>query len=102
MCASGDIFLVKLYKIISYIEGVKTYIDDALVVSKEIFLFNIEQLSIVFSTLRDAGFKADSNMCSLGLKEIPYLGYVITWWGIKPDPNKLQGIMDLRQPTIIT
>ena len=31
----------------------------------------------------------------MGLKEIPYLGYVITREGIKPDPKKVQGIMDL-------
>ena len=34
--------------------------------------------------------------------EIPYLGYVITRKGIKPDPNKVQGIMDLKQPDTTT
>ena len=35
MCASGDIFQAKLDKLISDIEGVKTYIDDILVLSKD-------------------------------------------------------------------
>ena len=35
--------------------------------------------------------------CSFGLKEITYLGYVITREGIKPDPKKVIGIMDLRR-----
>ena len=34
-------------------------------------------------------------MCSFGSKYIPYLGYVTTREGIKPDPKKVQGIMDL-------
>ena len=34
MCASGDIFQVKLDKLSSDIKGVKTYIDDILVLGK--------------------------------------------------------------------
>ena len=34
--------------------------------------------------------------------DIPYLGYVITWYGIKPDPKKVLGIMDLRLPNTTT
>ena len=38
----------------------------------------------------------------LGLKDIPYLGYIITWEGIKTDPKKLQGIIDIARPTTTT
>ena len=38
----------------------------------------------------------------LGLKKIPYLGCVITQEGIKSDTKKVQGIMDLGQPTTTT
>ena len=37
-----------------------------------------------------------------GLKDIPYLVYVITREDIEPYPNKLQGIMDLRRPATPT
>ena len=40
--------------------------------------------------------------CSFGLKEIIYLGYVITTEGIKPETNKLQGIMYLGRPDTTT
>ena len=36
--------------------------------------------------------------CSFGLKEIPYLGYIISMDGVKPDPKKIQSIMDLTKP----
>ena len=39
---------------------------------------------------------------SFWLKEIPYLGYIITREGIKPDPKKFQGIIDLGLPTTST
>ena len=37
-----------------------------------------------------------------GLKDIPYLGYVTTREVIKPDSNKVQGIMDIGQPATTT
>ena len=43
--------------------------------------------------------KVNALQYSFGLKEIPYLGYVIKWEGIKPNPKKVHGIMDLKQPT---
>ena len=49
-----------------------------------------------------AGLKVNYPKCSFGLKESPYLGYVITREGIKPDPKKVQGIMDLGQPSTTT
>ena len=49
-----------------------------------------------------SGLKVNATKCSLGLNYIPYLGYLITQQGIKPDPEKVQGIRDLRIPTTTT
>ena len=62
----------------------------------------MEQLRIIFSRLRVEGLKYNAPKCSFGLNYIPYLGYAITREGIKTDPMKSQGIMDLGQPTITT
>ena len=37
MCPSGDIFQAKVDKLLGDIQGVKTYIDDILVLSKDSF-----------------------------------------------------------------
>ena len=37
MCASWDIFQAKVYKLLGDIEGVKTHIDDIIVLSKDRF-----------------------------------------------------------------
>ena len=49
-----------------------------------------------------AGLNINTLKCILGLKDIPYLGYLITRKGVKPGPNKLQGVIDLGQPTTMT
>ena len=56
-------------------------------------------MRIIFGRLRDAGLKVNAPKCSFWLTDIPYLGYVITREGIKPDPNKVQGIIDLGRPS---
>ena len=98
MCASVYIFQAKVDNLLSDIEGVKTYIDDILVLNQVCFINNVEQLRMIFVRLRAAGLKFNSPKCSFWLKEIPYLGYVITREGIKPNLKKVQGIMDIGQP----
>ena len=95
MCASGDIFQAKVDKLLGYIKGVKTYIDGILILGKDIFENHIEQLIMIFGRLRASGLKINAHRCSFGLKDIPYLGYAITRESIKPEPKKVQGIMDL-------
>ena len=77
-CASGDIFQARVDELLGDIEGVKTYIDDTLVLSRDLFKNHIDQLKMIFDRLRDAGLKDNSPKCIFRLKEIPYLGYVIT------------------------
>ena len=77
MCASGDILQSKVYRILGYIEVVKTYIVDIFVLSKERFFKYKEQLRIIFSGLRAEGFIVNAIKYSFGLKYITHLGYVI-------------------------
>ena len=102
MCASGDIIKAKVDKLLGDIEGVKHYIYDIIVLSKDCFKNHIDQLRIIFGILRATVLKVNYPMCSFGLKEITYLGYVITREGIKPYQKKLQGIMDIMRPATTT
>ena len=86
-------------KLPSDIEGIKTFTDDILVLIKDFFTNHIKQLMIIFGRLRAAGFKVNAPKFSFGLKDIPYLGYVITRGVIKTDLDKVKGIMDLVRPT---
>ena len=102
MYASGDIFKAKAGKLIGDIEGVKACIYGILVLIRESYSNNMENMKVIFAGLRDAGLKVNEPKCSYVLKEITYLGYVITRYGIKYNPRKVQGIMDLRRPITTT
>ena len=101
LCVSGDIFQTKVNELLGDIEGFKEYIDDILVLHKGTFAQHIKQLKVMFQRFCSAGLKVNEK-CSFGLKETPYLCYIITRKGIKPDPKKIQGIMDLKRPTTTT
>ena len=98
MCASVDIFQDKVDRLLGGIKGVKTYIDPILVLSKDCFRKHIEQPIMMFGRLRAAGLKVNAPKCSFWLNDIPYLGCVITREGIKPEPKKVQCIMDIWRP----
>ena len=61
------------------IEGIKRSIYDILVLIKDSLYKHIEKPRIIFGILRAAGLKVNDLRCNFGLKEIPYLGYLITW-----------------------
>ena len=98
----GDVFQAKVDKPRGDINVFKTYIYYILVLSKDIFSNHIEQFRNVFGRLRTVGLKGNAPKCSFLIKDIPYLVYLVTREGIKPDQKKVQEIMDLGQPTTNT
>ena len=98
MVVSGDVFQSKIYDLIGDIEGVHTYIDDILCIGTGSFDEHLEQLEKIFHRFQNAGLKVNAPKCSFRLQEIPYLGYIISKDGLRPDPKKVQGIVDLHKP----
>ena len=58
-------------ELLGEIKGLKTYIDDILVVSKDIFEKHIDQLRLKFDRLRATGLKVNAPKYSYGLNETP-------------------------------
>ena len=49
----------------------------------------------MFVRLCNSILEVNTKKYSFWLKYINYLGYIITWGDIKPDPKKFQGIINL-------
>jgi Reverse transcriptase (RNA-dependent DNA polymerase). len=54
MCCSGDVFQGKVDQLLCDIKGVKTYINDILVISKGSFNDHLKQLDTCFKRIREA------------------------------------------------
>ena len=102
LCASGDIFQYKVDMLLGDIEGVHMYIHDILILGKGSLYQHIDQTIVIFDRLHATGLKENDTKCRFWLNMITYLGHIIKREGIKPNPKKVQGIMDLRRSTKMT
>ena len=98
---STDIFQEKMSNLMAGLEFVSTYIDDLLIISKEIFEGHLCQLQVVLYRLRRVRLKVNVEKSSFFSPEIEFLGYMLTKDGIKPVQKKVQAVLDLQPPTTL-
>ena len=68
------------------------FIDDILVYSKD--AQNHEQhLRIVLQILREKQLFAKLSKCDFWLKEVPFLGHIVSVEGIRVDPTKIEAVV---------
>nr|XP_051212763.1 uncharacterized protein LOC127330668 [Lolium perenne] len=77
---------------------VVVFIDDILIYSKNEEEHD-EHLQIVLGTLREQQLYANFSKCEFWLKEVGFLGHVISAGGVSVDPSKIQSIMEKKAPT---
>ncbi|GFW26812.1 transposon Tf2-9 polyprotein [Trichonephila clavipes] len=76
------------------------YLDDILCYSE-----NAEEhrshLRTIFQRLSSYGLKLNISKCVFGVTELIFLGHLITPDGIKPLPDKVQAVLDCKQPETV-
>lgn len=75
------------------------YIDDIIIFSVT-YGQHLQDLRGVFERLRNAGLKCKLKKCHLAQSEVVFLGHVISAAGVKPNPMKIQAIMDFLKPDV--
>ncbi|KAA3466335.1 DNA/RNA polymerase superfamily protein [Gossypium australe] len=76
---------------------VVVFIDDILIYSRDESEHN-EHLRIVLQTLRDKQLFAKFSKYEFWLKEVEFLGHIISADGIRVDPSKISAIADWKTP----
>ena len=97
-----DIFQDRMCQLFEDLESVRAFMDDLLVVSRGTYEEHLQELAIVMKRLAKAGLKCKIDKCLFCEPEIEYLGYIITKEGVKPQPKKVQAIIDMQRPTTKT
>jgi hypothetical protein len=80
---------------------VMVFIDDILVYSKSMEEHE-NHLQIVLQQLREHQLYAKFNRCEFWIKEVPFLGHVISPEGIMVDPSKVKEVLEWKPPTTVS
>jgi hypothetical protein len=80
---------------------VVVFIDDILIYSKSEEEY-AQHLWVILQQLRDHQLYAKFSKCAFWLKEVPFLGHVISAEGIAVDPSKVQEVLDWKSPKSVT
>lgn len=73
------------------------YIDN-MVVKSLTATAHIEHLEECFKILNQHGMKLNPAKCTFGLASGKFLGYIITRWGIKAEPDQIDAIKGMPSP----
>src|SRR5688500_9445982 len=76
---------------------VVVFIDDILIYSSNEEAHE-DHLRLVLQKLRDNQLYAKLSKCDFWLKEVAFLGHIVTDGGIKVDPGKISEILNWKQP----
>jgi len=89
-------------KVFSHLMGqcVKVYVDD-MVVKSPSHHQHAEDLSAVFSALRQYNLRLNLDKCVFGVDRGKFLGFMLTQRGIEANPEKCKAIIEMRSPTTI-
>ena len=73
------------------------FIDDILIYSRNEYE-HAEHLKIALQTLWDKQLFAKFSKCEFWLREVGFLGHIVSASGIQVDPRKISTIMDWKPP----
>ena len=76
------------------------YIDDIVVYSRS-FEEHLQHISQLLSILSKHNFQLNPAKCSMFQQKIDYLSHTITEYGVRPNNEKIQAIIKLREPSTL-
>lgn len=95
--SAPEIFQKVMNEIFGDIEGVAIFVDD-LVIYAEDQVTHDKILKQVLQRAQERGVRFNKVKCKFNLSEIKFLGHIISSEGLKPDPDKVLAIKNMREP----
>lgn len=96
---SSDVLQQALGYLFDDVHNVLVYMDDILILGCSTFKDHLSQIEIVLSRLNSKGLQVNPMKSRWAEEEVDYLVFLITREGLKPQPRKIQGLLDMQEPT---
>lgn len=101
LSSSPSIFQRLMTNLFRGIPNVAVFIDDVIVGGKT-KTEHLETLQLVFQRLLDNGLRLKKSKCIFLVREVTYLGYIVSKDGVKADPAKIEAIKNIPKPQNIS
>ena len=88
-------------EILTNLDGVVCQMDDIVVFGKS-YHEHDQRLRAALKRIRDAGLTLNKEKCQFSQMEVKFFGHIVDDNGVRPDPNKVQAIQDMKQPTSVS
>ena len=95
--SAPELFQRKMSEILEGIPGVLCFIDDVLCMGETEEEME-QRLKLVLERLEEEGVTLNKDKCEFNKKSIKFLGHLIDSEGIKPDPEKIRAILEMKSP----
>ncbi len=77
---------------------VKSYLDDIILCAPSFHLL-LQRLGEVFHHMGEVCIKLNLSKCSIGQREVKFLGHIVSEEGFRPDPCNVEAIVNMKPPT---
>ena len=94
--SAQEVFQNHMPELLVDVEGVKVIIDDLLLWGKDDEEYDA-RLKQVLTRARVVNFKFNAKKCKIK-QDVPYVGHVLSKDGLKPDPEKIRAVKELKPP----
>ena len=74
------------------------YIDDLLIITKGTYEEHIKVVEQVLQRMKGKDLQINIDKSHFAVQEVEYLGYILSREGIRPQPKKVQAILDMVKP----
>ena len=93
-------FQRRMTEVLEGLEGVVCSIDDVLVHGKSQEEHD-SRLTAVLQRIQEEGLTLNQKKCKFSKNQVKFLGQMVDQEGVRPDPDKVSAIMNVRTPTRI-
>lgn len=96
---AGSIFVRALNEVFDaeFSKFLTFYVDDMVVSSKNVD-DHIKHLMIILTRMREVGLTLRLDKILFAREEIPFLGFILSTKGVRPDPEKIRAILEIPEP----
>ena len=96
--SASEVFQASVAEIIEGIDGCCNSQDDIIIWGKDQQEHDA-RVHQVMNKIRSSGLKLNLSKCLFGVRELKFLGELVSEQGIKPDPQKVSAIREMPPPT---